>query len=94
MNLENVNIKAITAIGGAVFVVGSALGFSAWMQSMSNRLEALQTQMGDRYTLTMAAENALRTAIENPGLKIPDPRNPGQFFTVKVGSQNPTAEGR
>lgn len=40
------------------------------------------TAYEDRFTLTMKAEDALRTAIANPGLRIPDPKNPGKYLQV------------
>lgn len=37
----------------------------------------------DRYTLPMASEDAMREALANPGHRVPDPRNPGQYFVVE-----------
>lgn len=47
--------------------------------SLKTGLDAVKT---DRYTLTAASETALRTAIENPGMRVPDPRNPAHVFVV------------
>lgn len=47
----------------------------------------LQAQMkDDRYTLTAASEKALRTAIENPGMRVPDPRDPDKIISVREGT--------
>lgn len=46
------------------------------------RVEALE----DRYTLTAASERALRTAIENPGMRVPDPRDPNTIIVVRQKS--------
>jgi len=37
----------------------------------------------DRYSLSHASEDAFREAIGNPGHKVPDPRNPGQYIIVE-----------
>jgi hypothetical protein len=82
-----------------VMVIVSACGFvykqiaafdskiEAVATEMRNNTETLKTMIeskaADRYTLTMAAENALRGALANPGVRFPDPRNPGQFFVVE-----------
>ena len=36
----------------------------------------------DRYPLSVASEAALRLAILNPGMAVPDPRNPTQVIVV------------
>jgi hypothetical protein len=41
----------------------------------------------DRYTLAMAAEQALRMALNNPGFKVPDPRNLGELLCVRTSHQ-------
>ena len=51
------------------------------------RLETIEAKDADRYTLTAASEDALRTAIHNPGLKVPDPRRPGQVFEVSAAGE-------
>jgi len=38
----------------------------------------------DRYNLPMAAEDALREAIANPGHRVPDPRSPGEYIVVHL----------
>lgn len=37
----------------------------------------------NQYTITMACEQALRTAIANPGMKVADPRNPEKIIVVE-----------
>jgi len=34
------------------------------------------------WTIASASEHALRTAMENPGLRVPDPRDPSKVFEV------------
>lgn len=47
----------------------------------------------DRYSLTAASEQALRMAIENPGLGVPDPRDPNRIIVVKPQDRVPTYKG-
>jgi hypothetical protein len=55
-------------------------------------IEAIKVASADRYTLTAASEDAFRHAIANPGVKVPDPRHPGDFIVVDRGrvSSGPT----
>lgn len=48
-------------------------------QKISDTLGRLTS---DRFTLTAASEQALRWAIENPGLRVPDPRDPSKIIVV------------
>jgi len=66
-------------IGWAVGILAFLFATAAWANSITNRLE---TAMTDRFTLTQASEQALRHAIANPGIRVPDPRSPGLFFQV------------
>lgn len=72
------------ALGLILTVIGvgfaSTWKVSAAVAKVEQRLAEVET---DRYTLSAASEQALRTAMENPGLRVPDPRNPGQVFVVR-----------
>lgn len=59
--------------------------FSAKLDKLSTRLDSLETVMADRFTKTAAAEWALRLVIENPAIKVPDPREPSK--TIQVGHE-------
>ncbi len=78
-------------------VIGSSFAVGAWLNatvtSLQNdqrqtniALEALSKDLerlrSTTLTLPMAAEAALRQAIENPGLRVPDPRNPQDIIVV------------
>lgn len=70
-------------------VVGTGLSATWFLSSQlaryESRLESVEiTVKEDRYTLTMASEKALRTAIENPGMRVPDPRDPSKIIVVEV----------
>jgi hypothetical protein len=45
-------------------------------ESISQLTSHLQRIEGDAITIPYAAELALRFAVRNPGIKVPDPRNP------------------
>ena len=66
--------------GGAWFLAGKANE----MDSMKNSINQIEEDSRkDRYTLTAASEKALRTAIENPGHRVVDPRDPSKIIVVK-----------
>lgn len=69
----------------AVSIIGTATSatwyLSAKINTFEHRMLVVET---DRYTLTMASERALREAIENPGLRVPDPRDPNKIIVVEV----------
>jgi len=74
----------------AVSIIGTALSATWYLSAKINTFETRMTDVErdvsyDRYTLTMASEKALRTAIENPGIRVPDPRDPNKIIVV-----NPT----
>lgn len=75
LNIGDVLVIAtiICAIGGAVWRMGAVIN------KFSTRLITLES---DRYPLSVASEAALRMAIENPGLKVPDPRDPNKIIQV------------
>lgn len=39
------------------------------------------------YSLAGASETALRTAIENPGFRVPDPRDPAKVIVVSASAR-------
>lgn len=89
---ENMNIRVVSVIAGVVALSGFVIAATIWANNLDHQIKALSLQMGDRYTLTMAAENALRTALENPGMRVPDPRNPGSVIVVKTSNGNGSSD--
>ena len=59
-------------------------GWGEVSSAVNRNTETIQQLADDHYTTAAAAENALREAIENPGHRVPDPRNPGEVFVVEV----------
>lgn len=78
-----ITIGAVVAIGGVLW--GAAAFVGRINQSMRELSAGLDTVRADRYTLSAASENALRMAIENPGTRVPDPRDPAKVFVVDIG---------
>lgn len=74
LSLITILLTIVTSVAGAVWY-------------LSRRLSAFEARLTDvekdRYTVSAACEHALRLAIENPGLRVPDPRKPGEVIQVK-----------
>lgn len=77
------------AWGAAGYVGGKFDATNAKFDKAELAIRDLGVDIGnvkaDRFTMTAASEHALRTAIENPGLRVPDPRDPSKVFVVDVG---------
>lgn len=65
----------LVLICGVVYIITA-------IERLNARMDAIEDKAADRFTLTAVAEQALREAVANPGHRVPDPRNPGQFFVV------------
>lgn len=74
------------AVASARYVGSKFDAADVTIRELAKGLEGVKA---DRFTLTAASEAALRTAIENPGLRIPDPRDPSKVFVVDVGRRTP-----
>jgi len=89
----NENKMTLAFIGGLLTIVTTGMG-ATWM--LSSKFTDMQNQLDtvneDRYTLTQASERALRTAIANPGMNVPDPRNPSNIIVVQVNSERNSNE--
>ena len=74
------------SLGLAFVIVATVFTSTMWLtrkiDMMEYRLSALEKE---QYTLAEAAEAALRLAIANPRLRVPDPRNPEVLIRVEVG---------
>lgn len=56
---------------------------------LAGRISALEGSIAGAYTLNAASEAALRTAIENPGFRVPDPREPVRIIEVRSVVRQP-----
>lgn len=73
---------------GVVFIALSGAVTGTWwlgaqIAQLNNRLDRLDSLIGDRFSMTQASETALRLAMENPGMRVPDPRDPSQVIEVR-----------
>lgn len=93
---ETISNETGIAVGLAVVVIGSAISTAVWLTQVIGglrskideslgRLDALERE---QMTVDRAAELALRQAIENPGHRVPDPRNPGKVVVVRNGERD------
>lgn len=101
---SKVRFRSVAAIVGsmitiAVVMIGATWKLASLLSEMNNQIHALSTALDDvknsSYTMTRASEQALRTAIENPQLRVPDPRDPARLIVVyssnSAGGNNGTA---
>lgn len=65
----------IVGMFGSVWSVGWWIAKK--LTKFENRLFELER---DKWGLAAESEYALRTALANPGLRVPDPRNPGRYI--------------
>lgn len=95
--LEDSKIRFNTLIVTVVacFSLTTATAAFAWKASntltkIDNELKAQSAAISEvkenSYTLSRAAEQALRMAIENPGMRVPDPRDPSKLIVVHQGA--------
>ena len=80
--------KPLIVFAGSIMV--TALSATWYLSAkMSNYEARMRGVEADRYTLTMASEKALREAIENPGFRVPDPRDPSKIIVVEMAGGSP-----
>lgn len=73
------------SIALALLVVGTAWS-TAW--AISTKLSDIDAKLEEVYTLSAAAEQALRMAIKNPGMRVPDPRDPNKIIVVEMPKED------
>jgi len=81
------NTKFYVTVGGAVTLLVAIISAvhltTTILNSIDQRLAAVSAVAKDAYPMAAASEQALRMAIENPGIKVPDPRNPRDIIEVR-----------
>lgn len=89
-----VAVSSLIALIGGVWKVSRVFAhFEKRWEGMEAKITAMTDKLGDSYTLTRASEVALRTAIENPSHRVPDPRNPHRVITVNHGGEYEREKG-
>jgi hypothetical protein len=53
---------------------------ASFREDLDRRLDSIEVQVENQYSLPRAAEVALRTKLANPALNIPDPRDPKKLI--------------
>lgn len=72
---DNTKIK----LGVAVAAMAAILTLGTVIWSLKSDVMEIKS---NRWTIAQECEAALRTAILNPGIKMPDPRSPGSVIEV------------
>lgn len=84
--VQNISQESGITIGLAVVVVGCAV----WIVTRLGKIEArLRTLEDEHYTKAEAEAHALRLALENPHMNVPDPRNPGKLLRPRQEPESP-----
>lgn len=67
-------------------IIGSAFGCGVYLQTIrsdfNDAIKDIAKLRTEQYSLPMAERDALRHAIENPGIRVPDPAHPGSVIVV------------
>lgn len=81
-----IGTKTPITVGLAIILAANLTGGTAAYFDLAYRIQAVEASLeltaGDRYRRADAESFALRLAIQNPGMKIPDPANPSQSIVV------------
>lgn len=57
--------------------------FKRELSVLTGRIVQNESELPKLFSLAAASEQALRMAIENPGLRIPDPRDPNRIIQAR-----------
>jgi hypothetical protein len=96
--LAGIILAIISTVGGAAWFLSARMSdqhesLQGSIGSVKEDVGNLSTRMGilerDNYTKPEAEAHALRLALNNPYLKVPDPRNPATIIHVAEQSDPP-----
>ena len=76
---QDTKITIGTAVACMSIAIAGTWRFSEALKDIEMKVDHLAR---DAYPLTAACEQALRMAIENPGFRVPDPRDPNKIIVV------------
>ena len=83
------SVPVASLAANVLFLLFAGWRASEFTADIYAQMESLRRDINrvteERFTMAQGAEQALRLAMENPGIRVPDPRNPGQFFEVRNG---------
>ena len=83
---DNTKIKA----GVVIAAIAACCTLAVTLFGLRSDVDEIKA---NRWTLAQQCEHALRTAIFNPGMKVPDPRSPGQSILVGEAKVVPVKTG-
>lgn len=78
----------IVSVGmGSTWLVARAIGdvkteVASKVGAIDTSINGIKAEVENRITIAAASEQALRMAIENPGMRVPDPRDPNRIIVV------------
>jgi hypothetical protein len=76
-----------------VFAVVATWHVTKTLSSIRADIKSIGEELGNSFTLDKASEQALRMAIENPGMRVPDPRDPAKIIEVRPRSEENEPQG-
>ena len=79
MLLENTKIRTVSMVAAVVVLTGASWRGATILEGIRRDLQNLTAEA---YTMDRASEVALRMAIENPGMRVINPRDPSQVIVV------------
>jgi hypothetical protein len=71
------------AAGLIIFAIGATWWVAKTLSNITTQIKTMLTRLDNAFTIEKASEQALRMAIENPGMRVPDPRDPAKIIEVK-----------
>lgn len=79
----------VIAAIGSTWTISNAIG--AVKAEIATRIDGVEASVHEtkvaidgKASLSALSEQALRMAIENPGLRVPDPRDPNRIIVVEI----------
>jgi len=78
-----INLPVISFVTVIIAAVSVGLAFEAMRRDVRELTEQISEVQQNQYTMALASETALRRAIENPGHREPDPRDPSRVIVVR-----------
>lgn len=84
--LEDIKVRVAVLIAAIIPVTIGVWTASGTVSGIRRDIAELKA---DSLTIPRACELALRMAVENPGVRVPDPRDPSKVIVVRPGSVSP-----
>lgn len=77
-----ITADSLISVGLLITLIGCT---AIIVRTVSNIKRDIAELKDHQYTITAACEHALRLAIANPKMNVPDPRNPSELISVQRG---------